>query len=354
MKVNYRIVNLVVFSIIVFSIQQSELLTIKRFYTILTVIAAFLMSGILFKLPITYKLAKAIDNLFDAKDIKLYEDFVKLITLGTVSLLLLLFPLRLFLNYDTIILFLVIITSLFLLAYSLITTYLIISTKSIFYKDTSRKIMTQPFEYICSNELHYFITKKSPDNQIVSELMNYNYSLEQRKNIKIIDSSNEAFLGELFLPDQKTIIATLFILIDKAFLDKNRKIFKDKVSNHIFKIITKVNGFDKDSLKTTFNNVKSQSKYYDSCKMIIESLKSDKKREIDDYKNYREISNKLLNEFNASKCLQISDDKHEQFILLCILYFAVVRDKNLNPLIPEEINPNTSIELKNILKSLLQ
>jgi len=164
---------------------------------------------------------------------------------------------------------------------------------------------------------------------------------------------NNAILKEIYKPDQATEITSLFLLIDKVFLSNNRKRFNKKVSNHLYDLMSKVSSGDRDSLKTTLLNIQRRLNYYETADKIINAIDSKKSSNIEDFDKYHAISLELLNEFNSSLCLKIPDQNHEEFILLCILYFAVIRDQNLNPIIPTEINPVTSKTLKQTLENII-
>lgn len=342
--------NLVVFSIIVFSIQQSELLTIKRFYTILTVVAAFLMSGILFKLPFTYKLAKAIDKLFDPGDIILYEDSVKLIVIVTSSFLLSLFPLRLLFNYETILYLLVISTSLFLLAYSLTTIYLIISVKSPFYNCSIKESNLHPHKYYFKQETNYEIIPIKTEKLIIpnteKHFININKEINLNKTNKEVKC---AILEEIYLPSDIKNYVPLFIIIDKLYVTRDRE--NKRLTNELFALFSRLSGGKHDSIKTKFNELKDDNSIMDRVKLVKRALYSNGRDSIVDFEQYSRIGYALLKELNLSY-FKIPINQSDEFILLCVIYFTIFINDNKSPDLSALLNKDVHKQLLHTLKKI--
>lgn len=171
--------------------------------------------------------------------------------------------------------------------------------------------------------------------------------LEEVSNDK--DMKKRYLLEEVFIPDRVTKYISLFILIDYIYIKRN---IEDKdIAGMLHDFITKLTGGNRETIRTKFSSAKKTT-LPDKIEILCNSLKSRGKNQIKDIDKYRSIASSLLDEFNSTIYFKIPLERHEEFVLLCVLYFTTSVDRNEFPIIADHFDSITPKTLLQVIQKI--
>ena len=346
----YKVFNAILIAFMILCIQQSGLLTIKRFYAIVMLGNFTLLIGLLLRLPFIEKLTCAINTLFDVRDINFHMKGIKILSITTIISLITVLPLSLFLNTNFVYKILIGIVIVYAFIYGSLIYYLLACVKSFFYKAQPLKVETSTTNIISNITFNNLFINTSK-----TLVKKYNYNFIRFKNEIIVNEpepkrkeKEKALLEELFKPDQIKKYLPLFKLIDIIYLNRDPE--DDDVAEKWFDSIVLLTGGNKKSIRVSYSRdrEKTVSKF---TEILCGFLKTKGNKEILSIDSYRELSTSILKEIKL-KGFRIPDERTQEFELLCVLCLSYANEKIEYPNLSNHFDIVTQKTLRQVLQNI--
>lgn len=163
--------------------------------------------------------------------------------------------------------------------------------------------------------------------------------------------NKEPLLESIFnKSDVKNGYLPYFILIDKVFLPANKS---NPVKNKFHKLIEETTGGRFGTIKNDKNDFGDTLIDKDIVKLIIETFNNKGSKPIIKHKQYDQLADSLIEQFNLFN-LSIPEKRMTEFKILSLLYFYFKFDDRVIPIIPEGIDDEiVKIRLSKKLKQYI-